>query len=198
MANPIKWSIDLAHSKITFSVRHLMIAHVKGEFKLFDANVYTEGKDFSTAEVDVWLDASSISTGDLQRDNHLKSLDFLDVLNHKQITFVASTIGKASEQGKHALWGDLTILGITQKIVLTVELGGMRKDPWGNERASFTINGRIKRADWGLVWNKSAEIGGIRIGDEIAIQCEIELTNVGFKDLKIELESDGQNTEAFL
>ncbi|MFN3588764.1 MAG: YceI family protein [Spirosomataceae bacterium] len=198
MANPIKWSIDQAHSNITFSVRHLMIAHVKGQFSIFDANIYTEGKDFSTAEVDVWLDASSISTGDLQRDNHLKSLDFLDVLNHKQITFVASTIGKTDEKGKHALWGDLTVLGITKKIVLSVELGGMRKDPWGNERTSFTITGHIKRSDWGLVWNKTAEVGGIMIGDEIAIHCEIELTNVGFKDLKIELEPNGQNTGAFL
>lgn len=189
MTNQIKWSIDQAHSDITFKIRHLMIAHVKGSFKTFDANIYTYGQDFSTAEIDFWIDSSSINTGDEKRDEHLKAMDFLDVQNHKQISFVSSTIGKIDHDQKHELWGELTIVGIKQNIKLEVEFGGVVKDPWGNERAGFSVSGKIKRSDWGLVWNSNLETGGIMVGDDIHISCEIELTNVGFKDLKMELEN---------
>lgn len=189
MTNQTKWSIDQAHSDITFKIRHLMIAHVKGSFKTFDANIYTYGTDFSTAEIDVWIDAASINTGDENRDEHLMALDFLDVVNHKQISFVSSTIGKMNADQKHELWGELTIVGIKQNVKFDVEFGGILKDPWGNERAGFSVTGKIKRADWGLVWNSNLEAGGIMIGDDISIACEIEITNVGFKDLKMELEN---------
>jgi len=93
-----KWSIDQSHSEISFKVRHLMISHVKGGFKTFDASIYTIGKDFSTAEVDLWIDASSIFTGDEKRDEHLKSPDFFDVEKFKQITFTSSNIEKSDEE----------------------------------------------------------------------------------------------------
>jgi polyisoprenoid-binding protein YceI len=198
MIKQTKWSIDQAHSDITFKVRHLMIAHVKGEFKTFDANIYTSEKDFTTPEIDVWIDAASISTGDEKRDEHLKSVDFLDVLNHKQINFVASTIVKVEEKGKHKLWGELTMIGITKNVVLDVEFGGIVKDPWGNERAGFTVTGKINRTDWGLVWNSTIEAGGIMVSEEISINCEIELTNIGFKDLKMELEPSNPNETTLL
>ncbi|GGD80186.1 hypothetical protein GCM10011514_50250 [Emticicia aquatilis] len=198
MINQTKWSIDQAHSDITFKVRHLMIAHVKGEFKTFEANIYTSEKDFTTAEIDVWIDAASITTGDVQRDDHLKSVDFLDVINHKQITFTASTIVKAEEKGKHKLWGELTMIGVTKNVVLDVEFGGIVKDPWGNERAGFTITGKINRADWGLVWNTTIEAGGIMVSEEISINCEIELTNIGFKDLTMELQPGDANERTLL
>jgi len=94
MKNEIKWSIDQAHSEIAFKVRHLMIAHVKGSFKGFDASIYTTAKDFTTAIIDLWIDPSSITTGDVKRDEHLKGADFFDVKNHKEITFTSSTIEK--------------------------------------------------------------------------------------------------------
>jgi polyisoprenoid-binding protein YceI len=121
-----------------------MIAHVKGSFKTFDANIYTNGKDFATAEIDVWIDAASITKGDTDRDEHLKALDFLDVKNHKQISFVASTIGKMDEKNMHELWGELTIVGIKQNVKLDVEFGGLLKDPWGNERSGFSVTGKKK------------------------------------------------------
>lgn len=99
-----KWTIDQAHCEIGFRVRHLMIAYVKGTFKTFDASIYTTAKDFTTAEIDLWIDPSSIDTGDTKRDEHLKSADFLDVNNHKQITFTSSTIGKPDNDGNHELW----------------------------------------------------------------------------------------------
>ena len=183
-----KWSIDQAHSEISFKVRHLMISHVKGTFKTFDASIYTTGKDFRTAEVDLWIDASSINTGNEKRDEHLKSPDFFDVKKFKQITFISSTIEKSDADGNHELWGELTMMGIIQNIKLNLQLGGILNDPWGNERAGFTVTGKINRSNWGLTWNSPVESGGLMVSDEIAISCEVELTNIGQNDLTIQLE----------
>ncbi|MEK6616144.1 MAG: YceI family protein [Bacteroidota bacterium] len=188
MTSQIKWSIDQAHSEITFKVRHLMIAHVKGSFKIFDASIYTAGKDFTTAEIDLWIDPASITTGDAKRDVHLKGADFFDIQNHKQITFTSSTIGKLDTDGNHELWGELTMRGITQNVKLNVQFGGIIKDPWGNEKAGFTVTGKIKRSDWGLIWNASIETGGLMLSDEVNISCEVELINVGQKELTMELK----------
>ena len=189
VATQTKWSIVQSHCEIAFKVRHLMIAHVKGEFKVFDGNIYTTVKDFTTAEVDMWIDPSSIVTGDLKRDEHLKSADFFDVGNHKQITFISSTMGKADSNGNQELWGELTMLGITRNIKLNAQFGGIVKDPWGNEKAGFTITGKINRSEWGLVWNATLETGGLMVSDEVTISCEIELINIGQKDLTMELDN---------
>ncbi len=187
-----KWSIDQTHSEIAFKVRHLMIAHVKGKFKTFDVSIYTEEKDFTTAEIDLWIDASSIDTGDAKRDEHLKSADFFDVESHKQITFVSSTIGSADAEGNQALWGELTMRGITKNVKLDVQFGGIQKDPWGNEKAGFTVTGKINRTEWELIWNSSLEAGGIMIGEDVMISCEIELLNEGNKYLKMELDKEAE------
>ena len=190
MKNETKWSLDQAHSEIAFKVRHLMIAHVKGTFKTFDASIYTTAKDFTTATIDLWIDPSSITTGDEKRDEHLKGTDFFDVKNHKEITFTSSTIGKADSNGNHELWGELTMKGITKNLKLDVQFGGIANDPWGNEKAGFTVAGKINRSDYGLAWNTATETGGVMISDEVTISCEVELTNVGQTDLKMELKSD--------
>jgi len=186
--NGIKWAIDQSHSEIAFKVRHLMIAHVKGAFKIFDASIYTEDKDFATAEIDLWIDASSITTGDEKRDEHLKSADFFDVQNHKQITFTSSTIEKSDPDGNHELWGELTMRGITKNVKLNAQFGGIIKDPWGNEKAGFTVTGKINRTDWGLIWNAALETGGIMVSEDVMITCEVELINVGQKEGTILLE----------
>ena len=183
-----KWSIDHDHSEIEFKVRHLLIAHVKGEFKTFDASIYTNNKDFSTAEIDVWIDVSSITTGVEKRDGHLISSDFFDLRNHKQITFKSSTIGLEDADGISDLWGELTMLGITKNVKLDIHFGGIVNDPWGNEKAGFTISGIINRNDWGLNWNATMENGGFMISDEVVISCEFELNNVNQKDLIMELQ----------
>jgi len=159
MSNETKWSIDPAHSEITFNVKHLMIARVKGAFRVFDASIYTTGNDFTTAVIDIWIDASSITSGDEKRDEHLKSAEFFDVENHKQITFTSSTIGAPDENGDHELWGELTIKEVTKRVKLTVQFGGILMDPWGNERAGFTVATKINRSDWGLKWNAVIEAG---------------------------------------
>jgi len=182
-----KWSIDQAHSEIGFRVRHLMIAHVNGSFKTFDASIYTTNKDFSTAEIDLWIDASSITTDNEMRDKHLKSSEFFDVKKYKQLTFVSSTIGQADPEGNHELWGELTIVGITHNIKLNLKFGGILNDPWGNERSGFTVSGKISRSDWGLTWNQPTDSGGLMVSDEVAISGEFELINMGQKCLTMHL-----------
>ncbi len=170
-----KWVLDPAHSEIGFKVKHLMITNVKGSFTEFDASIYTTGDDFMSAEIDCWINAATISTGSADRDKHLVSPDFLDVENHKQITFTANTYENVDGDGSYELWGELTIKGISKKIKLDVEFGGVVKDPWGNEKAGFTINGKINRADWGLTWNAALETGGVLVSDTINISCELQL-----------------------
>jgi len=169
-----KWGLDVAHSEVAFKVKHLMISNVKGTFKEFDASIYTTGEDFMTSEIDFWLNPASIDTGAPDRDAHLKSADFFDVENHKQITFIGNTYEKVDEDS-YTLYGDLTIKGITKQIKLDVGFGGVMKDPWGNEKAGFTINGKINRKDFGLNWNAALEAGGVLVGEEIKINCEVEL-----------------------
>ena len=175
MATKTKWIIDPIHSEIGFRVRHLMITNVKGFFKNYEASIYTTGDDFLTAEVDFWVDPASIDTGAPDRDAHLKSADFFDVENHKQINFVGNTYEQVDGDGSYELYGDLTIKGITKRIKLDVEFGGVMKDPWGTEKAGFTVNGKINRLDWQLIWNAPLETGGVLVGDDIHINCEIQL-----------------------
>lgn len=190
MTNQIQWTTDKAHSDISFKVRHLMISHVKGYFKTFDASIYTTDKDFTTAQIDLWIDAASITTGDEKRDEHLKGADFFDTVNHKQISFTSSAIEKPGADGSHVLWGELTMKGITKNVQLNVEFGGIISDPWGNEKAGFTVTGKINRSDWGLTWNSAIEAGGLMVGDEIKISCEVQLTNAGIKVQQMELETE--------
>ena len=170
-----KWVIDIAHSEIEFIIKHLMVTNVKGRFNEFDASIYTTGDDFMSAEIDCWINAASIDTGSEDRDKHVKSADFFDVENHPQITFQANTVGNVDNDGSYELWGELTIKGISKKIKLDVEFGGVVKDPWGNEKAAFSINGKIARQDWGLTWNAALETGGLLVSDEVKINCELQL-----------------------
>jgi len=171
-----KWTIDPAHSEIGFKVRHLMITNVKGIFKEFDASIYTTGEDFMSAEVDFWLNPASIDTGDANRDAHLTGPDFFDVENFKQIHFTSDfAIDKVDNDGSYEVWGDLTIKGINKQVKLSIEFGGVVKDPWGNHKAGMTVNAKINRTDWGLNWNAALETGGVLLSDEIRISCELQL-----------------------
>jgi polyisoprenoid-binding protein YceI len=169
------WAIDQTHSEIGFKVRHLMISNVRGEFKDFAVRVLTADDHFSFAEIAVWINPDSISTRDEKRDAHLKSASFFDVENYKAMTFTGRKFEKSNKPGKYILTGDLTIKDITKTIRLDVEYGGLREVPYGYMKAGFTINGKINRNDWGLTWNSALESGGMLIGDEIAINCDIQL-----------------------
>ena len=170
-----KWAIDPVHSEIAFKVKHLMISNVKGSFKEFDATVYTTGDDFSTAEIEFSLKPASVQTGNPDRDGHLMSADFFDVANHDLITFKSDSLKSVDEDGNYELAGAMTIKGVTRDLKLEVEFGGIMQDPWGNSKAGFTLNGKINRKDWGLTWNAALEAGGVLVGEEVKINCDVEL-----------------------
>lgn len=170
-----KWGIDPMHSQIGFKVKHLMFTNVRGHFNEYEASIYTTGYDFLTAEIDFWLNPASISTNDVKRDEHLKSADFFDVENFREISFRGNTYEKVDQGGDYYLYGDLTIKGITKQVKLFVEFNGIVKDPWGNEKAVFNIEGKINRKEWGLNWNAALESGGILVGEDVLIDIEIQL-----------------------
>ncbi len=174
MSTRTKWIIDPAHSEIGFNVKHLMITKVKGQFKEFDASIYTTGSDFLTAEVDFWMNPQSIETGNADRDGHLRAADFFDTENHKEITFRGNTFERVNDDS-YEMYGDLTIKGITKRIKVDVEFGGVMKDPWGNEKAGFTLHAKMNRSDWGISWNATLEAGGLLVSDEVRIACDVQL-----------------------
>jgi polyisoprenoid-binding protein YceI len=175
MTTKIKWTIDPAHSEVGFKVKHLMVTNIKGQFTEYDASIYTTGEDFMTSEIDFWINAASITTNSPDRDAHLRSPDFLDVQKYPQINFVGNSYEAVDNDGSYTLYGDLTIKGITKRIKLDVEFGGVVKDPWGNEKAAITINGKVNRKEWGLNWNAALEAGGVLVSDEVYINCEFQL-----------------------
>jgi polyisoprenoid-binding protein YceI len=171
MAN-VRWEIDSSHSSLHFSVRHLVIAKVRGSFERWSGTIQAPDGDFSKATVAVTIDASSIATGVADRDGHLRSADFFDVAQYPELRFVGKRVrGSGSEIG---VVGDLTIKGTTREVALRVEQHGQTKDPWGNVRAAFTVKTSIDRKDFGLTWNQVLETGGVMVGDRVDIEAEIE------------------------
>jgi len=195
MKNFTKWSIDCSNSKISFNVRHMLIAHVKGIFKIFNANIYTENTDFRTATIELYIDADSIKTDNEKRDNHLKSDDFFDVNNHKQIQFTSNSIKKTKLKGVFELHGMLSIKGFPQAIVLNVEFKDIVIDSFGNERAIFVVTGNINIIAWGLGWDKPLLSLGIVSSEDVNISCEIELINETQKGLKSRLGINPNQTD---
>ncbi|MBK8845690.1 MAG: YceI family protein [Bacteroidetes bacterium] len=170
-----KWIIDHAHSTVGFKVKHLMLTYVSGEFLNYDSAIETENEDFMHAMISFSAKSDSISTSNGQRDEHIKSADFLDCANYPNITFKATKYESIDNDGSYELYGDLTIRNITKPVKLDVEFGGVLHDPWGNAKAGFTINGKFSRNDFGLVWNQALETGGVLVSDDIRVSCEIQL-----------------------
>ena len=168
------WAIDPSHSKIGFKVKHLMISNVLGNFREFTGQVTTTANDFSTAVISVSLNSASVDTEIADRDTHLKSPDFFDVVNFPKITFEGNGLKDLGDD-MYELTGDLVVKGVSKQIVLSVEFGGLMTDPWGNVKAGFSITGKMNRKDWGLNWNAALEAGGFLVGDEVKISCDVEL-----------------------
>jgi polyisoprenoid-binding protein YceI len=169
-----KWGLDPTHSEIQFKVRHMMISNVTGSFSKFDATAETEGEDFTTAKATFTVDANSLSTGNEQRDGHLKSPEFLDTAKFPQIKFSPTKYENVGNDGSYEIHGDLTIRDVTKNIKLDVEFGGVIKDPWGNTRAGLTVSGKINRKEFGLQWHQVTEAGGLVVGDDVRLHIELE------------------------
>jgi polyisoprenoid-binding protein YceI len=170
----MNWQIDSAHSDITFSVRHMMISKVRGRFTDFSGTVNFDEDIPTNTSVHVEINAASIDTQEEDRDNHLRSADFLDVENYPKLIFVGKEVKQTSDnEGK--LIGDLTIRGVTKEVVLDVEYAGQAKSPWGTYSAGFYGSTEINRKDFGLTWNQTLETGGILVGDKIKIEIDLEI-----------------------
>jgi polyisoprenoid-binding protein YceI len=170
-----KWAIDPAHSEIAFKVKHLMITNVKGVFKDFSASVTTSAGSYITSDIDFTLHPASVDTGAPDRDNHLRSADFFDAENYDRISFSGRDVEKIEGDNNYVLLGDLTIKDITKPVRLNIEFSGVMKDPWGNEKAGYTLHTKVNRKDWGLNWNAALEAGGVLLSDEVTISCDVQL-----------------------
>ncbi|MBO0997818.1 polyisoprenoid-binding protein [Bacillus sp. SD075] len=168
-----KWTVDPTHSAIEFSVKHMMIAKVKGSFNKFEASILANPLDLTTAEIDFTVDVASIDTHNADRDNHLRSADFFDVEKNPTLTFKSTKIVKTNED-EYDVTGNVTLNGITQEETFSITFEGQGKDPWGNEKAGFSGKGKVKRSDYGLTYNAALETGGVLIGDQITLTIEIE------------------------
>ncbi len=169
----VKWNLDPTHSELGFKVRHLMITNVSGSFGNFSADVETEEEDFATAKVNFSADVATVNTGNEQRDGHLKSADFFDAENHPKLTFESTKMEKVSGND-YKLHGNLSIRGTVKPVAFDVEFGGIGKDPWGNTKAGFSLNGKINRNDWGLTWNAPIEAGGVLVSEDVKIHAEVQ------------------------
>ena len=169
-----EWSIDQAHSKIGFSIRHLMVTDVEGHFGEFEGVVKVDDKDITRSKVEVSVKVSSIDTNNTKRDNHLKSGDFFNVEKYEKMTFKSTKIVKRGSKLK--IHGKLTLHGVTKPVVLHVkELTDGIKDPWGNTRRGARASAKINRTDFGLKWNQALEAGGVLVGEEVKIILRLAL-----------------------
>jgi len=165
------WELDNAHSRITFTVRHMMFAKVRGSFNSWRAELGL-GDDLSKSTVRVEIDAASIDTAEEKRDGHLRSADFFDAENHPKLTFVSKRVDQSKDGLK--LFGDLTMRGVTKEVVLDVEEAGRGKDPWGQERVAFNAKTTVDRTQWGLKWNQALEAGGVLVSEKVEIAIDIQ------------------------
>jgi polyisoprenoid-binding protein YceI len=169
------WEIDSSHSNANFSVRHMMVTNVKGSFDKVTGTINLDDKDITKSTVNATIDASTINTGEPKRDGHLKSPDFFDVEKHKTITFKSKKVEKAGES-KLKVTGDLTLHGVTKEVTLDVEGPTAEfKNPFsGSPTRGFSATTKINRKDFGLGWNKALETGGVMVGEEVAIDLNLE------------------------
>jgi len=170
-----EYEIDAAHSSAQFSIRHMMVSNVRGEFKKLKGTVYYDPQNLGASKVDVVLDAASIDTHETKRDDHLRSPDFLDVAKYATLEFRSRRVEKGNG-GRLKVLGDLTIHGVTKEVTLNVtEISPEIKDPRGNFRMGASATAKVNRKDFGLTWNKVMEAGGLLVGEDVTITIEVEL-----------------------
>ncbi|HVZ38420.1 MAG TPA: YceI family protein [Candidatus Kapabacteria bacterium] len=168
------WTIDAAHSEITFTVRHMMISNVRGRFEEFSGSVDLDESDLTTLKAEIAINTGTISTRDEKRDAHLRSDDFFASDRHPVATFKATSVEKVGES-RLKVQGDLKIRDITRPVTLDVEVSGPIRSPWGSTSIGFSGHTTINRTEWNLVWNQALETGGILVGDDVKLNIELEL-----------------------
>jgi len=167
------YAIDPSHSSVGFSIRHLMIAKVRGTFNTFSGTIQLPAEGAIPVGIDAEIDPASIDTREEQRDGHLKSPDFFDVATHSVIKFVSTAV-EPTGASEFNVTGNLTLHGVTKSVTLKAELTGQGTDPWGNARVAFEASGRVNRKDFGLNWNSALESGGVLVGEDVDITLDIQ------------------------
>jgi len=170
------WNIDAAHTTFGFSVRHMMITTVRGQFDTVGGQLELNEEDPTQSQISIEIETASIDTRNEQRDAHLRSADFFDAENNPKITFTSGAI-RSTGAGTYDVTGDLTIRGVTREVVVKVEEEGRGVDPWGQSKIAYTASTKIRRTDFGLNWNQALEAGGVLVAEEVKIEVELQATH---------------------
>lgn len=178
-ASAAEYKIDPTHSTVGFKIKHLAISTVAGSFTDFTGSFEFEPNKIEASKAEAQINIKSVDTNQGKRDDHLRSPDFFDVAKFPEMKFVSKKVSDVKGD-TFKVDGDLTIHGVTKPVTLDVTFGGVAKDPWNNERAAFAATTKINRKDFGLTWNKALETGGLVVGEEVAVNIEIE----GIKETK--------------
>lgn len=173
LAETTDWTLDPAHSHIGFSVPHLMISEVEGQFKTYSAKVQLDEADLTKSQVEFTGEVASLDTENAERDKHLKSPEFFDAAKFPQLTFKSSKITKAGKGYK--LKGQLTVHGVTKDVTLDATVSQAIKNPWGKQVRAVKITGKLKRSDYGLTWNKTLDQGGVLVGEDVTLDLKLEI-----------------------
>src|SRR5512142_764511 len=173
-AEPSQWSLDSSHSRVGFSVSHMVVSSVSGRFKQFSGNVELDDANLTKSQVEISIKADSIDTDEAKRDEHLRSPEFFDVKKFPTLNFKSTRIAKVGGK-KYKLIGDLTNHGVTKNVTLDAEISDAVKSPWGKLVRSVKLSGKIKRSDFGLKWNKTLDAGGVLIGEDVTIDVQVEI-----------------------
>jgi len=173
LAEQSEWAIDAAHARVGFSVTHMVVSEVDGEFKKFSGKALLDDKDLTKSSVEFSIEAASINTDNADRDKHLRSPDFFDVEKFPKLTFQSTKITKAGKGYK--LKGNLTIRGVSKEVTLDALVSEPVTNPWGKQVRGVKISGKVKREDFGLTWNKNLDKGGVVLGNEVTINIKLEL-----------------------
>jgi polyisoprenoid-binding protein YceI len=165
--------VDKAHSEANFQVRHMM-SKVSGKFDDFSGKINIDRAKPSASSVEFNMKTASVDTGNADRDKHLQTADFFDAAKNPEITFKSTSIAATKKKDVYDVTGDLTMRGVTKRVTIPVEFNGFGKDPWGNERAGFSLTTTVNRKDYGINWNKALDAGGFLVGDDVTINVNIE------------------------
>lgn len=167
------WTIDTAHSSVSFKARHMGLSKVRGQFTSFRGEIEGDPTDVTTAKARIEIDLASVDTGSADRDTHLKSPDFFDVENHPTMVFESTSVARDGDDYK--VVGDLTVKGISREVELAYGHGGEATDPYGNRKIGGALTGTIKRSDWDLTWNVPLDTGGWLVSDNVTIEIDLQV-----------------------
>ncbi|HEX4334923.1 MAG TPA: YceI family protein [Polyangiaceae bacterium] len=171
------WQLDNVHTHIGFTVKHMMVTTVRGQFRSYTGKVNLDPTDFTRSTFEGEIDVASIDTGNGDRDNHLRSNDFFDAPNHPKITFKSTSIEK-KEDTEYVVNGQITIRGVTKPIALEVDYLGTSKNPYGKTVAGFSARGTLNRKDFGVAFNAVLETGGVAVGEKVKLEADVEVVSV--------------------